>query len=127
MRLRCSDDRPRTAVRHAPERRPDASLPLPLDELIEMKIHGLDDLLEDVEGTAFADLPTRQLLEMAKFGVDRELISELDAAGYGDLQADEMTETGQVRRRRRADRRAPSCRPRQTVGRRAGEDGEVWR
>ncbi len=66
--------------------------PIPLDDLIEMKMHGLDDLLDEVEGTAYAGLPTGQLLEMARFGVDRELIAELDAAGYRDLQAPELVE-----------------------------------
>ncbi len=68
------------------------TLPIPLDELIEMKRHGLDDLLEEVDGTAYASLPTAQLLEMARFGVDRELIAELDAAGYRDLPATELVE-----------------------------------
>ena len=66
--------------------------PIPLDELIQMKMHGLDDLLDEVEGTAYASLPTRQLLELARFGVDRELIAELDAAGYGKLPVVELVE-----------------------------------
>ncbi len=77
------------------DQRPSAgatSLPIPLDDLIEMKMHGLDDLLDEVEGTAYADLPTRELLEMARFGVDSELIAELDAAGYRELPAAELVE-----------------------------------
>ncbi len=86
--------RPSTGETSASERtaRTPGSLPIPIDDLIEMKMHGLDDLLDEVEGTAYATLPTRQLLEMARFGVDRELIAELDAAGYRDLRASELVE-----------------------------------
>ncbi len=66
--------------------------PIPIDELIEMKIHGVDDLLDEVAGTAYADLPMPQLIELAKFGVDAELIAELDAAGFPDLPAEEIVE-----------------------------------
>ena len=47
-----------------------------------MKIHGVDDLMDELEGTASADLPHEQLIETARFGIDGELIAELARAGY---------------------------------------------
>ena len=66
--------------------------PVPLDELIAMKIHGVDHLLEDLADTSYANLPTAQLVELAKFGVDAELITELGQSGFDDLSTAELVE-----------------------------------
>ncbi|MEM7350711.1 MAG: M56 family metallopeptidase [Acidobacteriota bacterium] len=66
--------------------------PTPIDELIEMKVHGVDDLMEELAGTAYAELPLSQLIELAKFDIDRDVIQELAAVGFGDLETAELVE-----------------------------------
>ncbi len=78
---------PTTSTATAP-----ATAPIPIDQLIEMKIHRVDELLADLEGTPHADLPIDQLIKMAMFGIDGRFIDELETAGLATQSAAELVE-----------------------------------
>ncbi len=69
---------------------PDASGRYSVEQLIAFKVHGIDELAEELAGTRFESLPPEELLPLASLDIDREWIESWETVGFGTLEIDEL-------------------------------------
>ena len=68
---------------------------LTLDQLIELRIHGVDpEFIQEMRAAGLGDLSFDQLVEASIHGVRPEFIREMREAGLTDLTFDQMLELG---------------------------------
>src|SRR5689334_17013930 len=64
---------------------------LTLEQLIELRIHGVDpEFIQQLRDTELGDLTYEQILQAGTHGVRPEFIKEMRAAGLGDLTFDQL-------------------------------------
>jgi hypothetical protein len=70
-----------------------ASKQLKPDQLIEMKIHGLNpELVREMREVGYGDLSAGQLMEFSIHGVRPEFVREMREIGYTDLTPEQLIE-----------------------------------